>query len=35
MNEIKDKNQIQIGQKIYIPKFKSINKQDNKDAVPV
>ena len=30
---IEDKNQIQIGQKIYILKFKSKNKKGNIDAV--
>ena len=33
INGIEDKNQIQIGQKIYIPKFKSKNKKGNIDAV--
>ena len=33
-NGIDDPNQLQIGQKIYIPKFRSMSRKGNVDAVP-
>ena len=33
INEIENPNQIQAGQKIYIPKFKYVNRKGNVDAV--
>ena len=34
MNGIENTNGIQIGQKIYIPKFKNTSKKGNTDAIP-
>ena len=34
VNGIDDPNQLQIGQKIYIPKFRSMSRKGNVDAVP-
>ena len=33
MNEIEENDEIQVGQKIYIPKFKNIGRKENLDAV--
>ena len=34
VNGIEDPNQIQVGQKIYIPKFKNVSRRGKVDAVP-
>ena len=33
VNGIEDPNQIQVGQKIYIPKFKNVSKKENVDVI--
>ena len=34
VNGIEDPNQIQIGQKIYIPKFRNVSRKGNANAIP-
>ena len=34
MNEIENSNEIEVGQKIYIPKFKNLSRKGNIDEIP-